>query len=111
MTDKSYLSYFTSITHKIHSNKKKYTDRCWKTAMTMMLYFQKKYKLDLKKYIISTDAEMDYFMDHILNPNPRILLDVEYHTESENQFIPKQKSHLMSKYQIQMIPGTFVAFA
>src|SRR5580692_4315064 len=92
MSNKSYLSYFTSITRKIHSNKKKYTDRCWKTAMTMMLYFQKKYHLELKKYVVSTNAEMDYFINHILNLNPRILLDIEYHTESVNQFTSSQKS-------------------
>ena len=75
--ESKYVSYLKSITQKIKSNKEKYTDRCYKTAMTMLLYFEREYHKHIQKYIINNSTGLDYFINNILSPNQNILLDVE----------------------------------
>ena len=109
--ESKYVSYLKSITQKIKSNKEKYTDRCYKTAMTMLLYFEREYNKHIQKYIINNSIELDYFINNILSPNQNILLDVEYHTSSNDKFTPEKRFDLVDKYHIQRIPGTFYGFA
>lgn len=111
MNQKDHLKYFNQIAKKISSNVEKYTDTCYKTAMTMMIYFSRQYKKPIKSYTIKNTTELEYFISNIIIPNQNILFDIEYHANTLTKYTMEERHALMNKYQIEMIPRTFVNFA
>ena len=103
-------SYFLLVCQKIKNNIAKYTDRCYKTAQAMFIYFVKKYNPSHDKLTIQTEADLTKFFQ-ILNQNQYMLLVVEFHAWTTDKFSMEEKHDLMTKHKIEFIPRTFTGYA
>jgi hypothetical protein len=106
----TYQSYFKSIAYKIKQNIVKYSDRCFKTAHTMFVYFLRRYQKPHSKLIIKTKSDLNQLFD-IIKSRTDLLMVLEFHAQTVQEFDSDQRLELANKYNIQIIPKTFASFA